>query len=77
MKRKINVNGLILKIKEFHKKIASNVKCSLWCGFSETDKGTGVNLLTYTKKPLTILHYLEKQQKLVKKNDLKKAWNSL
>lgn len=35
--------------------------------------------LTYQpiqKKPLTILHYLEKQQKLVKKNDLKKAWNS-
>ena len=35
--------------------------------------------LTYQpiqKKPLTILYYLEKQQKLVKKNDLKKAWNS-
>lgn len=35
--------------------------------------------LTYQpiqKKPLTILHYLEKQQKLVKKNNLKKAWNS-
>lgn len=50
MKRKISVNDLILKIKEFHKKITSNVKYSLWCGFSETDKGTGVNLSNYTKK---------------------------
>lgn len=39
-----NVNGFILKIKEFQKKIANNVKYPLWCGFSETDKGMGIEL---------------------------------
>ena len=41
------MNGLILKIKEFFKKITSNVKYSSWCGFSETDKGIGIKLPTF------------------------------
>lgn len=41
------MKALILKIKEFHKKIANNVEQSLWYGFSETDKGIGIKLPTF------------------------------
>lgn len=44
-----NVNGLILKIKEFKEKIANNVKCSLWYGISETDKGMRIELPTFRR----------------------------
>lgn len=75
IEEKDNVNGLILKIKEFHKKIVMlNIHCDV-----DLVKLIREQELTYQpiqKKPLTILYYLEKQQKLVKKNDLKKAWNS-
>lgn len=65
------MKALILKIKEFHKKIANNVEQSLWYGFSETDKGIGIKLPTFRGDILKNIFFFcviwRKQQKLVKK----------
>lgn len=50
-----NVNGFILKIKEFQKKIANIVNYSLWCGFGERDHRLGGELPTLRRDILQSL----------------------